>query len=275
MSRKRTLMPDIYKAKKRQCFTVGTGAATTTTATATTNSLDGEEENNKNDLTDIPSDTKASLLYLKSLFPLEKFESRLPPVVLKHQVYSIVKNRTLVDKQLADLKTTGEIKLFKFGTNANDFSILFTEDYTSHISRLTEDNGISKVIIDKFLNTVVRNWTDVSVNKEVMIEKFHFKDEEITHLVKASVLTVRDSGTWWLSIPNAGIFIKNLIRGRKAAITIIKKTKYKEIFKDDLEQRKWPRLARLGIVYHIHDIIGADLVDCIQTTNGVLLRLRE
>lgn len=50
--------------------------------------------------------------------------------------------------------------------------------------------------------------------------------------MKASVLIVRDAGTWWLSIPNAGIFMKNLIRGRKAAITIIKKTKYREIFKD-------------------------------------------
>ncbi|XP_014785012.2 uncharacterized protein LOC106879820 [Octopus bimaculoides] len=101
MSRKRTLMPDIYKAKKRQCLAVGTAAATVAaSATATPNSLDSEEAENKNDLADIPSDTKASLLYLKSLFPLEKFESRLPPVILKHQVYSIVKNRTLVDKQL-------------------------------------------------------------------------------------------------------------------------------------------------------------------------------
>lgn len=55
--------------------------------------------------------------------------------------------------------------------------------------------------------------------------------------MKASVLIVRDAGTWWLSIPNAGIFMKNLIRGRKAAITIIKKTKYREIFKDVSVQR--------------------------------------
>ena len=29
----------------------------------------------------------------------------------------------------------------------------------------------------------------------------------------------------------------------------------------DLEERKLPKVARLGIIYHIHDIIGADLVE--------------
>ena len=51
-------------------------------------------------------------------------------------------------------------------------------------------------------------------------------------LVKASVLTVRDVGSWWLSIPNAGIFMKSFSRGRKAVITMIRKSKYKEILKE-------------------------------------------
>ena len=51
----------------------------------------------------LPSDTKAALLYLKNLFPTEKFEGRLPPIVVKHQLYSIVKNRTIVDKELVSI----------------------------------------------------------------------------------------------------------------------------------------------------------------------------
>ncbi len=52
------------------------------------------------DNSDLPSDTKAALLYLRSIFPVEKFEGRLPPIVHQHQLYSIVKNRTTVDKEL-------------------------------------------------------------------------------------------------------------------------------------------------------------------------------
>ena len=48
----------------------------------------------------LPSDTEAALLYLKNLFPLDKFEGRLPPIIVRNQLYSIVKNRTIADKEL-------------------------------------------------------------------------------------------------------------------------------------------------------------------------------
>lgn len=49
---------------------------------------------------EIPSDTKVSLLHLKELFPLERFEGRLPVVTVKHQLYSLISDRTAVDKEL-------------------------------------------------------------------------------------------------------------------------------------------------------------------------------
>jgi hypothetical protein len=52
------------------------------------------------DNANLPNDTKTALLYLKNLFPMEKFEGRLPPIILKHQIYGIIKNRTLVDKDV-------------------------------------------------------------------------------------------------------------------------------------------------------------------------------
>lgn len=33
-------------------------------------------------------------------------------------------------------------------------------------------------------------------------------------LVKAGVLTVRDAGSWWFSIPNSGRFTKYFIQGK-------------------------------------------------------------
>lgn len=47
-----------------------------------------------------PTDTEAALLYLKSKFPIEKFEGRLPPVLLVHQIYSVIKCKTLVDRDV-------------------------------------------------------------------------------------------------------------------------------------------------------------------------------
>jgi serine/threonine-protein kinase 19 len=49
---------------------------------------------------ELPCDTMAAILYIKSIFPQTIFGKLLPPVILKHQVYCVVKDKTLVDRQL-------------------------------------------------------------------------------------------------------------------------------------------------------------------------------
>ena len=49
--------------------------------------------------------------------------------------------------------------------------------------------------------------------------------------MKASVLTVRSLGSWWVAVPSAGIFMKSFLRGRKALLTMVRKCKYREILR--------------------------------------------
>ena len=50
------------------------------------------------------SQTEDCLLYLRTLFPVGAFDvtphHRLPPIILKHQLYALIPDRTLVDRQL-------------------------------------------------------------------------------------------------------------------------------------------------------------------------------
>ena len=39
-------------------------------------------------------------MYLSSLFPREKFEQKLPPIVMKHQLYSVIHDKTTTDREL-------------------------------------------------------------------------------------------------------------------------------------------------------------------------------
>ena len=52
---------------------------------------------------DIPNDTEAALHFLTSLFPLDVFEQRLPPIIMKHQIYSLVEDKTEVDREIVRL----------------------------------------------------------------------------------------------------------------------------------------------------------------------------
>lgn len=93
--------------------------------------------------------------------------------------------------------------------------------------------------------------------------------------MNAGVLTVRDAGSWWLAVPGAGRFIKCFVKGRQAVLGMVRKAKYRELLLSELLGRRAPATVRLGLAYHVHDLIGAQLVDCVSTTSGTLLRLPE
>lgn len=197
-------------------------------------------------------------------------------IVMKHQLYSVVKNRTVVDRGVNDLLEKGDIKLFKTSLGNEQVCLMFTTDYCSYVESLYLDNNKDdnrKKIIQQFVHFVLPDFKDISINDKVLIEQHGFKDEEVTKLIEAGVLTVKNAGSWWLSIPNIGQFLKVLRKGRQAIVQTIKRSKYKEMRQDTLLLKKTLPSVKFSLEYQLHDVIGADLVTCIDSTTGVLLRL--
>ncbi|XP_029441746.1 serine/threonine-protein kinase 19 [Rhinatrema bivittatum] len=258
MIRKRRLILDTFKAKKRKA-----------------DPGDGREDGTSRPLfPGVAQDARGALKYLSSLFPRKLFNDALPPLVFKHQIYSLIQDKTLVDRQLNELKDRGEIRLFQVGFSADAFGVVFMEDYRDRVLAGSAGRGYS-LAVQKFLESVLTSCPDLSFSKEKMLQEYSFRDRQITELVNAGVLTVRDAGSWWLAVPGAGRFIKHFLQGRKVLLGMIKKSKYKEVLLSDLQGRKVPTSVKLGLQYHIHDIIGAELVDCVTTTSGTLLRLAD
>ncbi|XP_078414943.1 winged helix repair factor 1-like isoform X2 [Cetorhinus maximus] len=261
MNRKRNLISANFRQVKKRKFGLAEDFKL----------LDKTEANN---FDGVPNDTKSALIFLASLFPRKLFDDSLPPIVLKHQLYSIVKDKTTVDRQLNELKDLGDVRIFQFGFDTDVFGIVFTEDYKSKVLAATATKETA-VTVQRFLETVLNSCTDIGFNEDKMLKDFSFRDQEITQLVNAGLLTVRDVGSWWLAIPGAGRFVKYFVKGRKAVLGMIRKSKYNEVLQSDLETRKVTSTVKLGIQYHVHDIVGAELVKCIPTTTGTLLRLND
>lgn len=50
---------------------------------------------------ELPNDTEAAIRYIKSLLPVTIKDSfKYPPVVFIHQLYDIIHNRTLINREL-------------------------------------------------------------------------------------------------------------------------------------------------------------------------------
>lgn len=53
------------------------------------------------DSTTLPTDTETGIMYLRDRFPADKLS--LPPLVLQHQLYSIIHNKTTVDRDIVSV----------------------------------------------------------------------------------------------------------------------------------------------------------------------------
>lgn len=61
-------------------------------------------ESDDEDFSEAPDDTLAAVLLLKAQFPPLPGGRQVPPLVLRSQIYSIVRDRTIVDRQLDELR---------------------------------------------------------------------------------------------------------------------------------------------------------------------------
>ncbi|XP_075411528.1 winged helix repair factor 1 [Tenrec ecaudatus] len=217
---------------------------------------------------------RAAIAELVRLFPRGLFEDALPPIALRSQLYSLVPDRTVADRQLKELQEQGEVRVVQLGFDLDAHGIILTEDYRTKVLEACEGRPYAGAV-QKFLTAVLPACGDLSFQQDQMIQTFGFRDPEITQLVNAGVLTVRDAGSWWLAVPGAGRFIKYFVKGRQAVLGMVRKAKYRELLLSEALSRRTPAAVRLGLSYHVHDLIGAQLVDCISTTSGTLLRLPE
>ncbi|QHN82401.1 Serine/threonine-protein kinase [Arachis hypogaea] len=55
------------------------------------------------------------------------------PFILKSQLYSSVKDRTQVDRELESLRRDKVLRIFKLNTGQDDYAIMFLDDYIKQI----------------------------------------------------------------------------------------------------------------------------------------------
>uniref|UniRef100_A0A8C5MSH9 Serine/threonine kinase 19 n=1 Tax=Leptobrachium leishanense TaxID=445787 RepID=A0A8C5MSH9_9ANUR len=223
---------------------------------------------------DFTEDPQEAVPYLCALFPRKLFNDTLPPLCLKHQLYSLIQDRTAVDRLLSSLQQKGELCLVQAGFDSDTFLVVMDQDLR-RTAMANCDGGSRAQVVSKFLESSLFSPSKISYCREEVMQKHRFSDREITQLVRAGLFTVRDAGSWWLSVPGAGKFTTQFIKGRKALLSQISRSRYKEVLLTELATRKSPPALRLGMEYHIHDIIGAGLVDCVPTASGALLRLSD
>ncbi|XP_037471628.1 serine/threonine-protein kinase 19-like isoform X2 [Triticum dicoccoides] len=197
-----------------------------------------------------------NLMFSDTLIALQLMRTQFPKLE-KSQLYSSVKDRTQVDRDLESLKKDRVLRVFKLNTGQDDHAIMFMDDYLkqmeSAVRRSTGKNKDGSEVFDWFEKYVLRSKLDVSIDHlELLLSHGgDARDKHITLLMNAGLLTRQliDPNMYWFSIPSIGPILKGLSQGRKEVLSLLNRRKYKEMLLSSLEKTRL-RLSPLDVRFH-------------------------
>ncbi|NXX83681.1 STK19 kinase, partial [Urocolius indicus] len=156
------------------------------------------------------------------------------------------------------LRDEGRIRLLQLGLGPDALAVVFMEPYREKV--LAAVDGTPRAgLVRRFLDSAVATCPDLSYERS-RVRDLGFGDADVTQLVGAGVLTVRDAGSWWLAVPGAGRFVRAFVHGRRALLGLVRRSRHREVPLRELRERRPPPGARLGVRYLLHDLLGAELL---------------
>lgn len=235
----------------------------------------------ENDLTF--TDTLLALQIMRAQFPQIPKVS-VEPFMLKSQLYSSVKDRTQVDRELESLRRDKVLRLFKLNTGQDDHAVMFFDDYLKQIDRVVKrmegKTGAECEVFEWFKIHVLDSKLDTGIKHEELCSLLSLggkaKDSHISLLINAGILTRQliDPNMYWIAIPNIGSLLKGLVQGRKEIISLLSRRQYKEMMLAVLEKKRL-RMSPLDMRFHLRDLIGSGHLRSDQTPAGINIRISK
>lgn len=174
----------------------------------------------------LPPDTLVAIQLMRAEFPrAEAVATR--PFVLRSQLYSGVADRTLVDRQLEELKAKNVVRLFKLATTKDDYAVMLVEDYAAQIEveRRRMEGGPAAphvaAALAAFVDHVLPSTSAAGISQAELARLLGrgglaVGEHHISALIHASFLVrqLADQAAYWFSIPNVGRALKSLVQAR-------------------------------------------------------------
>ncbi|EPS67534.1 hypothetical protein M569_07241, partial [Genlisea aurea] len=116
------------------------------------------------------NETLVALQMMRAQFPrIEKVS--IQPFILQTQLYSSLKDRTQVDRELESLRRDGVLRVFKLNTGQDDHAVMFIDDYINQIDvvvkKMDEKKQSDRLhVFSSFKTHVLRSKLDTSISHD-------------------------------------------------------------------------------------------------------------
>lgn len=218
-----------------------------------------------------PTNVQECIKYIRELVDWRQFCEKIPPIVIQSQLYSILVDHTQIDNEINALRCQGHVVIIKL--DAGYYGIVNKKEYLNTVKRQIEELDLEKETGDGFIAFCTEGELDVELSGKQLLQ--NLTEPQINTLVRSGYLTSEVTGMFYLSIPNASLFLRTFNDGLKSLKSIIKRSKFKEILLTELLKKEGKKTKKLGNIYYSLHLIGAEVVKIVGTTSGPLLRYVE
>nr|XP_046913434.1 uncharacterized protein LOC124494308 isoform X2 [Dermatophagoides farinae] len=186
----------------------------------------------------------------------------LPPIVWRHQLYSLFEDSSKVDVALETLIDEDQIRIICHGESSreND-AIIRIDDFIRYYQK---DSGSKNLFIELFMTKIVRRIKHTEYSDK-QLNDAGFLSEALSKLSSLGMLTKNDLDHRQLSFAGIGIMVQTLNNGREQLVRILKKSKYSQLLQSELikryecqqqQQRNLKELNQFGLEFHLYDLYG-------------------
>lgn len=262
---------------------------------------------------ELPSDVEVALQYLRTQFLASPLLRRLPPMFLVHELYGVVKDRTIVDVELDSLKRQNKIRVAKLASAEDDFVVVLSNDFETLCRSIVNRPTVSNLETDKdqeeaslrlqkgtredheklisnVLTKLCPRHAHVTISKQLLLKLVYYQEDDdpsekvqfdslgpesaISFLVHNGFLQGQKTALdYWLSVPRSGAFVKIIREKRKEILAQVKKAKYGELLLCDMLKKRGSKNTVGDLNFTIRDVVGKGLLKRIDTSRGILLKL--
>jgi len=219
----------------------------------------------------LPSDSVAAVLLLQRRVAQGAQNLGVPVgVAFVHHVYSIVRHRSSVDRELEEARIRGVLRMFQGGAGmAGDKVVVLEGAYRKYVAQLAqklrnEDRLSDSQVVTRFLERVVPLFTGLSISTDDLGRLFAKATIEIEeelpdskrlrmasehHTRRSPALMLTEQGllarrvdmvnieSYWLTLPSLGRFVGLVNTCRLLLVRLIARRKNAEMLKRDLFQK--------------------------------------
>jgi hypothetical protein len=247
----------------------------------------GDDVNSEDILPELPPDTQLALEMVLHMREEARAPEQCPRLVLRTQIYNELRQHEDVDRELDQLVRDGVIRQVKMITEADEYGVIFTraleEDVEARCVHLPPAQQSMRPVIEEFLRHVLRACPEISITRARLQELLYPKllpelrrDTSLDLLVRFGLLVMKDVDSFWFSVPNLGAFKGAMWRMRKELIKCIRAKRWREMLFEDLREKAAAfKFSHFGLEFHLRDLLGRGLVEKVDTTAGLLIRLRR